>query len=236
MSNKINIIFLPFAGGSCYSYRSFEKYLSDFAHPVAIDLPGHGRRLREPLLTDIHQMVEDAFLQVRRLVHKPYAIYGHSLGGLLGYLLAKQLVFSGAEAPMHLFVSGRGGPSVVSRERDIYLLPRDKFFEKVKEYGGTPDEVLREEDLMRFFEPILRADFEALETYEYEEDGLLHVPVTAMIGSEERTTYADALRWREVSSGEVSIKQFPGRHFFIFDHLPEVCAVVRDCLQPVARH
>src|SRR5690606_40893251 len=97
----------------------------------------------------------------------PYAIYGHSLGSLLTYLVTIRIIREGLNKPVHLFVSGRGGPSIPRKEPPTSELPRPAFINKLRELGGFPDDLLNDEDVMNFFEPILRSDFRGVETYQY---------------------------------------------------------------------
>jgi surfactin synthase thioesterase subunit len=235
-TDKVRLFCIPFAGGSRYAYRGLGKYTADFIHLVHIELPGHGQRMREPLLTDARKIAEDIFLQIRDDLNPPYAFYGHSLGALLSYLLARKIMAENMPDPVRLFVSGRQGPSVAEEDKDTHRLPRRAFYKKVAEYGGTPQKVLEEEELMAFMEPILRADFQAVATYRHSNTIRLHTPITVMIGLEEKVKHEDALKWREVTHGEISLKQFPGGHFFIFDHFPEIGRIVSTELEKTFRH
>ncbi len=229
--HKVKLFCLPFAGGSSYAYREFEQHISDFITVRFIDFPGHGKRMREPLLTNIHEMADDIFYQIRDDLNEPYAIYGHSLGATVSYLLSKKIVGKDMpNQPFHLFLSGRAAPSVKKEDRTFHLLPKEEFIDKVAEYGGIPELVLQEKELMDFFEPILRADFQAVETYKYEKTDLLDIPITALIGLNEKVTYDEALKWRETTTRDVSVKQFTGGHFFIFEHLAEIGRIISQTL------
>ncbi|MDM8524238.1 alpha/beta fold hydrolase [Desulfococcaceae bacterium HSG8] len=223
---KPTLFCIPFSGGSFYSYRELEKSLSHAVKVAAVDMPGHGRRMGDPLLTDAYEIAEDLLTNIKAELGEPYAIYGHSLGAKVTYLLAKKIVEKGYPRPRHLFVSGSGGPPTRIKEKDLYLLPKQEFFDKMREYGGTPEEVLAEGDLMDFMEPILRADFQAVGTYEYKNGLRLDIPITVMIGSDDNVTRSEALTWQEVTTREIAVRQFPGGHFFIFDHLTEISSII----------
>lgn len=221
---------LPFAGGNIYSYRKFEQYFPDSITLVTFDLPGHGRRLKEPLLTDLERMTGDIFHQVQDRLDGPYALYGHSMGSLLAYLLGKRIAPTAFAQPLHLFVSGRQGPPVQSQERNWHLLPKDAFIRNLLEYGGIPQEIVAEEELMDLFVPILRADFQAVSEYRYEEAAPLNIPVTVMFGSDEGLVHEDVLQWQRVTTQPIVVRQFSGNHFFLFDHLPEISRMIVQAL------
>ncbi|MCJ7594372.1 MAG: alpha/beta fold hydrolase, partial [Desulfobacterales bacterium] len=174
--SRISLIMLPYAGASFYAYRDFQKYLPYPVEPRAVDLPGHGKRMREALLTDIRDMARDLFSQIQDELDGPYAIYGHSMGATLGYLLARLIVDQKTcRHPLHLFFSGRSGPAL-EEKKPRHTLPRDEFIAAVRDYGGMPPELLEHEGLLDFFLPILRADFQAAETYAHEPCAPLDIP------------------------------------------------------------
>ena len=228
---RINLICLPFAGASIYSYRDITTQIADFINIIPVELPGRGQRISEPLLSDIHKIVDDAFLQIKAHINIPYAIYGHSLGTLLGFLLVKRILNENLQQPIHLFFSGRGGPSVQDKDKHIHALPKKEFIKKLHEYEGSPQEILNDEGIMEFFEPVLRADFKAITTYEYKKDIPFDIPMTVMIGTNEDTTYEEAMKWQDETSKEISIRQFPGGHFFIYQHTREISKIFSDTLQ-----
>lgn len=190
-----------------------------------LDLPGRGRRFPEPLLTRLPDMADDVFEQIRGRLNGAYAVYGHSLGAWVAYLLVKRIIREQYPQPRHLFVSGRKGPCLPPKEKDRYLLPRAEFLEILKKFEGTTREVLENRELMALFEPVLRADFQALDTYVYERSMPFDVPVTVMWGDGESTTRSDALRWQDETTQKVSFLEFSGGHFFIFQHAAKICRI-----------
>jgi surfactin synthase thioesterase subunit len=224
---EMNLICLPFAGGNIYSYQDFAKLAPSFLKVIPVELPGRGTRIREKLLRDIDQMVNDIFNHVLPYLNdKPYMIYGHSMGTLLGYLLTKRILKEGLPAPKQLIFTGARAPSSRNSEEKRYLLPKDKFIAKLIEYGGSPDEILRDESVMEFFEPIIRADFEGVENYVHSASEPFDIPIYVMIGLDEPTTYEEALAWQNETNIPIEIKQFKGRHFFIYEHQKEIMSII----------
>jgi surfactin synthase thioesterase subunit len=211
---------MPFAGGNAYSYRDLDAHVADVIELAPVEPPGRGRRFSETLLTSLQAMADDLFAQIREELEGPYAFYGHSMGGRLGYLVTRRILTAGLPAPLHLFVSGCAGPGV-ARNRRRYTLPIGDFVSMLKRMGCPPD-VLENDELMEVFEPVLRADFKANDTYTYERQPPFEVPITAIIGTQEETTPEEALEWQRETKQELTLTHFPGGHFFIFDHLPEL--------------
>lgn len=230
--DSISLICIPFAGGTSFAFRDISKHLSNNIVPIYIDFPGHGRRLQEKVLVDIHDMVSDIFHQLPSFGDRKLAIWGHSMGGTIAYLLTRRLFNAGKHLPLHLFVSGAPAPSITRKEKDVHKLPRPAFIEKVKNYGGVAEEVLAEKDLMDMFLPILRADFQALENYEHiPAKRPLPVAITAMLGSGEHIVEQDVSKWQQESELPLKVHTFDGNHFFIFEHMESIGHIISNTLQ-----
>jgi surfactin synthase thioesterase subunit len=215
----VDVFCLPFAGGSKFSYNGYVKLAPRYLTITPLELPGRGSRMQEALLTSVGTMTEDALAQIRPKLagDRPYAIYGHSMGAVLGYLLAKRVIEEGLPAPVHLFFTGCGGPSARDKAKIRHDLPKEAFFKAVNEIGGMPSSVLSDRSFMDYFEPILRADFKAVETFSYRESIPFDIPISVFIGEEEAITVQDARAWQKETTAAVDVKQLPGNHFFIYD-------------------
>ena len=109
-------------------------------------------------------------------------------------------------------------------------MPGDLFLEKLKAYDGIPEVLLEEKELHEFFEPILRADFKAIGAYRYTPAPPLDLPITVIVGSEDKPTFEEACRWQEVTRRKVTVERLPGKHFFIFEQAPVVARIIREKL------
>lgn len=229
MNKTIQLFCLPFAGGNKYSYREFIEKAPSFLKIVTLEYQGRGTRMQDALVTDINKMVNDVFGQVSPLIgQQDYAIYGHSLGGLMAYLLTLKLVENNHKPPMHIFITGTSGPSSPDRqeEKKRYLLPQKEFIEEIRALDGMPEEILENEELLYYFEPILRADFQASETYTYRERPPLTIPFTVVTGTEEDIEPENIKLWQKESIYPVDFKRLPGKHFFIFQHTFKIIEII----------
>ncbi|HEY8898253.1 MAG TPA: alpha/beta fold hydrolase [Niastella sp.] len=226
-----HLICLPFAGGTKYSMKFPAQYLSPDITLHAFDYPGHGGRLKEKMLEDLTQMAEDIFEQCKHLLHHSCAIYGHSMGALVAYLLTRKIVESGARPPIHLFVSGSDGPSIPYQGALRSGLPKPDFIKELKRLGGMPQEILNDDRIMDFFEPIIRTDFRAVENYQYLAGSGLQVPITVMLGAQEKITMEAAYTWQQESVFPVQVKVFEGDHFFIYKQQQSIAAIINDAFE-----
>ncbi len=235
VTNKRIIFCLPFAGGSSYSYQDFQRYANDALRIEAIDLPGRGRRFSEPLLTSLNHMADDVFNQIRDRLNRPYAIFGHSMGACIAHVLTRRIIREGCPPPRHLFVSGRESPSVPCKEKNWHLLSIREFLDILKRFEGTSRQVMENRELMDLFEPVLRADFQALAEYRYEKRPPLDIPITVLRGSRDSVTRADALQWRDETTASFSLLEFDGGHFFIFRHADRIAKILLRGILPLSR-
>ncbi|MEM6379292.1 MAG: alpha/beta fold hydrolase [Bacteroidota bacterium] len=213
---RVRLIGLPFAGGSQYSFSRFSKYLPDHIILHALDLPGRGTRSKEPLLDCMEALVEDVFLKIQHWINEPYAIFGHSLGSLLAFLLARRIQSKQLPLPLVLFLSGYEAPSV-SSSAQRHLLPKDDFMKSLQALGRM-DEVFENKLLFNFYEPIFRADITATETYQYEATALLNIPLQILKGREEAFSREEAMAWQKESIYDIQLAEYEGGHFFILQH------------------
>lgn len=215
---------IAYAGGDERAYAGLAERTD--LDVVTLERPGHGKRISEPLLHDPAAIVDDLLGQVRDRLEVPFAVYGHSLGARLAFLLCHRLRAEGLPAPRHLYVSGESGPVIPSRERDTWRLPADEFWAHLDRLGGLPAELRDHPDLMAFYERILRADFTALGAYEHPDAAPLDIPITAMNGAAEWFTRADVHAWQRESTRPLTTHLFPGDHFFIRDRWPALARIV----------
>lgn len=228
-SGTMNLICFPYAGGSKYSYGSFKSAAPKGINVVPIELPGRGDRFMEPLLVDINSMVEDLFDQLKGYIHKPYVLYGHSMGALLSWLTAKKIANANLPLPQQLIITGCEGPSVKDESEKLRSqLPPDEFIEELKILGGISHDILQDKSFLEFFEPILRTDFKAIEGYKYLKSAPLNIPVCVIYGSEEEITPEEASCWQEEFNLPVEVIQLPGDHFFIFKHEKKIMSIIEN--------
>ncbi len=224
---NITLICLPYAGGNRYSYRPYQPFLPDHVTLVALDYTGHGARMKASPLINLQQIALDAYAQVQHLLDTPYAIYGHSMGARVAHLLAREIQARQQPLPLGLFLSGSEAPAAPCPHAGNHLLPRAEFFEALKKMGGMPPDVLQHQELMALFEPVLRADFQAISDYQHQPGAPLDIPLTILSGHADDIGPEDIARWQEETLQPIHTRYFDGGHFFILEHAQ---AVVAECM------
>lgn len=229
---KVNLFCLPFAGGNKYSYKEFERIVPAHINMISIEYPGRGCRYNESFSKDMGSLVVDAYTTVgQRIDEREYAIYGHSLGGIVAFHVAKKIIELGRKPPVHLFITGTGGPSLEREGRKNWsAMTKAVFWEEVRKLDGLPEEILKNEEISNYFEPILRADFCLSETDFYQWETALSLPITVINGTEEEATDEEILLWQRETNLKVDFIKLPGKHFFIFQQPERVIDIIRGKL------
>ncbi|WKU05541.1 thioesterase domain-containing protein [Micromonospora sp. HUAS LYJ1] len=216
---------VAYAGGDQRSYHPLGEH-SEHLELCPLERPGRGRRAGEQLLWDVDPVVEDLMAQLRVQLTEPYALYGHSLGARLAFLLCRRIRAEGLPAPRHLIVSGECGPSIPSRESGTWRLHGDAFWQRLDLLGGIPAQLRDHHDLMAYYERILRADLTLLGRYEHREERPLNLPITALTGDREPFTDTEIDAWQRETTYRLTRHRLPGDHFFIRQQWPTVAALI----------
>jgi medium-chain acyl-[acyl-carrier-protein] hydrolase len=184
----------------------------------AVQLPGRENRLLEPPFTRLEPLVEALAGALLPYLDRPYALFGHSMGGLLGFELIRRLRRLGAPTPQRFFVSACRAPQLPRRARPIHDLPDDELVESLRAFRGTPTRVLQDRELMQLVLPALRADFGVLETYAYTAEARLECPLEVFGGLQDETVPLPELAgWSDQAGREYSQRMLPGHHFFLHE-------------------
>jgi medium-chain acyl-[acyl-carrier-protein] hydrolase len=227
---SLQLFCFPYAGGSAEVYRSWQRWLPEQYDICLVHLPGRGRSTGEPPFRRLAPLVNAVADHMSHQINFPYALYGHSMGALICFELARELSRRRASGPQHLFVSGRRAPQW-PMDPSTYNLPYEEFLGELRRLNGTPQEVVDNPELMELYIDILRADFEVVDTYEYYPSGPLPCGITVYGGLEDERVPAESCHaWREQTSAGCKVAMFRGDHFFIRKPSPEFIAAFRGDL------
>jgi acyl transferase domain-containing protein/acyl-CoA synthetase (AMP-forming)/AMP-acid ligase II/surfactin synthase thioesterase subunit/acyl carrier protein len=228
---------LPYAGAGASLYREWAHALADVADVVAIQPPGREERHGEAPATTMAELVGGLADALERHVLRsggpPYALFGHSLGGLAAFELALELRRRGLAAPSLLVLSGCALPDGAARaagDAPLHGLDDDAFRARVAESFALPPD-LRDGVLWDALAPVLRADLRVLETYRPNGDAALDVPFAVLGATGDALAPPERLlAWRGWASNGFSLHLFEGGHMFVRDDPAAVKALVRDVL------
>lgn len=229
----IKLFCIPHSGASAMVYSKWRKLPNLQMELIAVEVAGHGTRMREKCFVDVYESAKDLAQQIASQIgEEDYAILGHSLGAVLAYETYFALVKMGVKKPIHMFFSGRKAPGDLDEETEFYLLPDEEFIEVVEAYGSTTKEAFENPALRELFLPILRADFQMGETYRHKERSeKIDCDITVMNGNEDLSVRnSDMNLWSEYTSGKCDIQYYQGGHFFLFEKTDEILQMMYESI------
>lgn len=231
---RVRLFCLPYAGGGASAYRAWSAQASQAIEVCPIQLPGRENRLRERAHTRLAPLLAELVAAIYPYLDKPFALFGHSLGALIAFQLARQLRREYLIKPIYMFVSGRVAPQAVDDTPPTYLLSEDTFIAQLRTLNGTPESILRNTELMQMILPTLRADFAVNETYAYQDEAPLDAPISAFGGFDDpKASAADLEDWRRQTSSAFSLRMLPGDHFFLNANPAALLRAVEQDLAPL---
>ncbi|QMS88225.1 thioesterase [Nostoc edaphicum CCNP1411] len=221
-----------YAGGSSAIFRTWPNNLPSNVEVCAVEYPGRGRQIKLAPLTRLESLVEAIAPVLIPYLDKPFAFFGHSMGGLVSFELTRLLCSQYSLAPFHLFISARRAPQIPLTKPPLHILSDHDLIYELRDLNGTPKAVLESTELMQMFLPILRADFAVLETYIYTQKQLLECPITVFGGLQDQEVSHEELQaWQEQTIAAFSLHEFNSDHFFIHSHQQSLLKLISQELQ-----
>ena len=225
---KLRLFCFPYAGGSMANFRTWADGLPATVEVWAATLPGRGAYLNVPTFTRIEPLVQAMMQVILPYLDRPFAFYGHSLGALISFELAR------LRCPEHLFISGRWAPQDANPDLPSYDLPEDKFMEEVRRLNGIPAELLEQQEILELLLPALRADLEVNETYTYVPAPPLNCPISAFGGLQDPKADRNALiGWKKQTTASFIVRMLMGDHFFLQMQQPLLLAMLSQELNKI---
>jgi medium-chain acyl-[acyl-carrier-protein] hydrolase len=224
----------PYAGGSAAIFQRWQGALPAVVEVCPVHLPGRGARLSEPPFMNSAPLVEALCDNLGPYLDKPFAFFGHSMGALISFELARELRRRKGPLPLCLYISGRGAPQLAEPDIPRHDLPEEEFIAELRRLNGTPREILENAELMHIMSPLLRADFSICETYEYKSEPPLPCAIYAFGGLQDYEVGRESLEgWREQTQGSFTLRMLPGDHFYLNSQSALLLQILAQDLQRV---
>ncbi|PWI07868.1 thioesterase [Streptomyces sp. NWU339] len=225
----VRLVCLPHAGGSASFFFPAAQALAPRVEVLAVQYPGRQDRLREPAIGDIEVLAERIVDALGPWTDRPYALFGHSMGSIVGFETARRLQDAG-RGPVELFVSGRRAPAL-DLDGDRQPVTDAEVIAEVRSLDGTGDALLDDEGTLRLILPALRSDYQAVRNYRYRSGPALECPITAFTGDRDPKAEVGQVRaWHQHTRSAFEVNVLPGGHFFLVDRAAEVWGRIEDRL------
>jgi medium-chain acyl-[acyl-carrier-protein] hydrolase len=220
----LRLFCFPHAGGGATAFQGWAERLPPSLAVVPM------RPARRGNMAAMVAALGDA---IQPFVHEPFAFFGHSMGAVVAFELARLLRRRHQPLPRVLLVSGARAPQF----RRGHVPPPEpspaEFKEALRRLQGTPPEVLDDPELMSVILPAVREDAAIYRNYVYAEEPPLDCPIRAYGGAQDPNVRLEHLEaWAQQTTAPFAMRLFPGGHFFLQTDRDEFLAAVARDLAP----
>jgi len=228
---RITLFCFACSGASAMSYLRWRRLLPDWIDIKPVELPGRGQRIAEPFVKNFTPLVEKLTREIVSELPENYAMFGHSLGGLLAHGCSLRLQQEGKPLPRALFVASCSAPS--ARNFDFSsLVSDDDLVERLRRLNGTPAEVFENRELLDLTLAVTRADFAVCASHDYTKSDPLPVPIFVSGGRDDDIPEAALVAWEKETAKTFSLDMFSGGHFFLREQEAQFLQMLKAKLQP----
>jgi medium-chain acyl-[acyl-carrier-protein] hydrolase len=211
----LRLFCFPYGGAGASGYRAWARGLPQDVEIVPVNFPGRESRFRETPYTRMEPLLAE-LLTTLDVTSGPFAFFGHSLGALVAFALARELRRLGKRAPSLLAVSGYPAPQLHRDRPHVAHLSHGEFVATLREHFDVTPDLLDDPVLAEMALPVLRADLAIVETYTYRDEPPLDLPLAAFGGVGDPEASEEQIRgWQAQSTRPVRVRMFPGGHFFV---------------------
>jgi medium-chain acyl-[acyl-carrier-protein] hydrolase len=213
---RLRLFCFAHAGGSAAVYRPWVFGAADWLDVIPLEYSGRGTRLGEPLVCELRGIAQLAAAALQQHARAPFALFGHSMGGLVAFEVARMLEHDYGCYPRHVLVAAAGSPRTQPVSEPLHTRSDEALLQHLRLLGGLSDDVANDADLMRRALPIVRADLHALETYVSHDPQPIAASISAPAGSADASFKPSRLAaWSAFTRGAFCTSVFPGGHFFV---------------------
>ncbi|WNG18181.1 thioesterase II family protein [Cystobacter fuscus] len=208
----VRLYCFPHSGGLPGEYVRWGRELPG-VQLYGVCLPGRGERVAETPPASMQELV-DRFLAETDLT-PPFVLFGHSLGALVAFEVARELAVQDRPLPERLIVSAYAAPHLPRTASNLHALPDASLARAIGErYGAIPPHVMADPELLALLLPAFRADFTILETYRYKPGTPLTVPLEVFGAEQDAVSLEQLELWRDHTTSDFRLHRFAGGHFY----------------------
>lgn len=211
----------PYAGGNASTYFNWHRWLDPTIELWIVQMPGRTNRFNEAPIAQMDDLIEQLYQAMQPLLDKPFCLFGHSLGCRVAFALMDKFATEDSSLPEHFFASASAAPHLKRHKPPTTGLTDAEFLKVLSRLGGTPPLLLQHTELMELALPMLRADFNLAETYQYPDVRKFPVKVSVLCGTHDvDVSTADATAWHTLFTHNTELTLVDGNHFYI-EHQPQ---------------
>lgn len=232
----LRLVALHHAGGGSNSFARWRAADLPGTEVIAAELPGRGSQLAHPPFTDWRSAVSALDGVMSELVPMPTIVFGHSMGALLAFELARSEGAVRRHNLQHVVVSGHAWPLSHGQRRALHMLSDEALLREIGALDGIAGELLEHRELIELLIPTLRADLTLVECYSYRLGPSVTCPFSAWGGrSDPIVSEADLRGWAAAAAESFDVQLFEGGHFYCEESNQAVCLALQRLVCAVHR-
>ncbi|MER6911902.1 alpha/beta fold hydrolase [Streptomyces sp. NPDC000594] len=226
--NKVPVVCFPHAGSGALYYGKWKYAFQDAVDLQTVQYPFRERRLATPMPASVQLLARDIFEEFLDVFRGTYAIWGHSMGSVIGYEVAKLCQERLGNPPLVYFSSGSSAPCDARFKRVEELDTAAGFHDVLRQYGGVSEEILRDASFMKYLAPTIEADLRLMGGYLDTAREKLRCPIVLMEGRDDAVTIGP---WEHYTDLPLEVFEFSGGHFFLEEHRAEMASLMESRIQ-----
>jgi epothilone polyketide synthase C len=250
---RFRLFCFPFAGGGSAVYRSWAQFIDQTIEVVAIEPPGRLGRITEKPIAEMNEFVDKLVAEMEGLLDRPFAFFGHCLGGLTMYETARRLIHTTSFRPQHFFASGARPPDRITDQGSFeerlmhdllklaefrislpaYAQPDDIFADLIRHFNiQATEQLLSDPELRQLMLPVVRAEFQMASNYEFVREPPWEIPITCFAAKgDPYVSRRHALGWGRFTNSRLQVHIREGAHFAVVDDVAFIHNVINRELQ-----
>ena len=237
-AGRIRLYCLPHAGAAASAFRPWVGRLPGVA-VCPLQLPGRETRSDDAPYVRMGPLVEElARVVLEDAQGGPYALYGHSLGALVGFELIHEIHRLGGTLPVRFLLSACSAPQLAEPDTRFTgaELTDEQILGLLRMLGGTPESVLTHPFFLHTVLPVVRADLMVKNTYDYKRRPPLDVPITTFAGVDDPRASVESIdAWREQTADRFQAYTLAGGHFATLEQPNTTLGHLDRALSPWSR-
>lgn len=225
---KIKMVVIPYAGGSSQSFSNWNTTIGKDMEINFLDYPGHGRRIKEKLISDFSELIEDMVVQLSSVASQPVILFGHSMGGLISAYVAAEGYRNYGISFRGIIISSCLSPKRLGEKKHIELND-----EQLEQYliaeRNIPADIIKTKEFKRFLFPAIKNDFKVLHKFQYKELQLPPCPIHCIFAEQDYDIDRESMKdWQECCSNVIEWHKIKGSHFYFEDYPKDAFEMIRN--------
>lgn len=233
--SEFRLVCFPHAGGSASYFYGLSEALSPELDVLAVQYPGRQDRRAEGFVESFARLADLTYAALRDADDgRPTVFFGHSMGSVLAFEVARRYQDETGAPPAWLLASGYPPPSLL-RGGTVHRRDDEGIIEELRAVGGTDPVYLENKHLRASIVSAVRGDYTAIETHPRVTGVRLDCPVTMLVGTDDpHTTLAEAEAWQDHTTGAFALHVFKGGHFYLDEHGDDVNALISGTVRELS--